>query len=603
MSMKDVRNKVHRNGFDLSFRNSFTAKIGELLPVMCKEVLPGDKFNIDLASMVRTQPVKTAAFTRLKEYYDFYFVPTSLLWDKFDNFIVQTNNYNHARGFTLSPENLLMHPYFTAQELWFVLKYLYARRGDNTSDASSHSFDVCGYSAFDKCCKLLQYLGYGNWSDFFGEGAPFTDSLPDWANVSYNPFPLLGYQKICQDHFRYDAWQTSRPYLFNLDYIFSSGNLRLPLMLSYIPSGSPLFDKFSNNDTIFSLNYCSYRKDLFTGLLPRAQFGDVSVASPLSGKQRFDFTLINPTSSGDLKDGFIASVSSKSYNEINGGYDYNTGLGLSVFALRFAEATQKYREITQSGNLDFKTQLEKHWNVKVSDYQSYMSRWLGGTGSNININEVTNNNLVGDEQAVLAGKGFSTNQKNGVLHFDSKEYGYLYCIYHAEPVLDWDSSGCERHNVKHFASDYAIPEFDNLGMESVPAVLLVNTPIDQYGAFRNPLPKSKTLPIPVSSIGYAPRYYDYKQSLDVVRGSYLTINKDWVSPLSRSKFANITGSVSSTDGAKALLTYSSFLVNPNCVNTIFLTQADGTVDSDVLLNSVFFDIKAVRNLSVSGLPY
>ena len=55
MNLKSLRNKPSRNGFDLSFKRNFTAKAGELLPVMVKEVLPGDVFNIDLSSFTRTQ--------------------------------------------------------------------------------------------------------------------------------------------------------------------------------------------------------------------------------------------------------------------------------------------------------------------------------------------------------------------------------------------------------------------------------------------------------------------------------------------------------------------------------------------------------------------
>ena len=71
MSLKNVRNKVSRNGFDLSRRTCFTSKVGELLPIWWQYVLPGDSFNINLQSFVRTQPVNTASFGRLREYYDF----------------------------------------------------------------------------------------------------------------------------------------------------------------------------------------------------------------------------------------------------------------------------------------------------------------------------------------------------------------------------------------------------------------------------------------------------------------------------------------------------------------------------------------------------
>ena len=71
--MKDVKNHVHRDGFDLSRKNAFTAKLGELLPVMCEDVAPGDKFRITADWFTRTQPVTAPAYTRFSEYYDFCF--------------------------------------------------------------------------------------------------------------------------------------------------------------------------------------------------------------------------------------------------------------------------------------------------------------------------------------------------------------------------------------------------------------------------------------------------------------------------------------------------------------------------------------------------
>lgn len=97
MNLKSIRNKTSRNGFDLSFKKNFTAKVGELLPVMVKEVLPGDVFNIDLSSFTRTQPVNTAAFARMREYYDFFFVPYNLLWNRADTVLTQMyDNPQHA---------------------------------------------------------------------------------------------------------------------------------------------------------------------------------------------------------------------------------------------------------------------------------------------------------------------------------------------------------------------------------------------------------------------------------------------------------------------------------------------------------------------------
>lgn len=82
MSLKQVRNRPSRNGFDLSTKRNFTAKVGEILPVWWKYVCPGDKFDINLSHFCRTVPVNTAAFARLRQYYDFFFVPIETLWNR-----------------------------------------------------------------------------------------------------------------------------------------------------------------------------------------------------------------------------------------------------------------------------------------------------------------------------------------------------------------------------------------------------------------------------------------------------------------------------------------------------------------------------------------
>ena len=66
MSLKSLKNKTSRNGFDLSSKRNFTAKAGELLPARCWEILPGDSWSIDLKSFTRTQPLNTAAFARMR---------------------------------------------------------------------------------------------------------------------------------------------------------------------------------------------------------------------------------------------------------------------------------------------------------------------------------------------------------------------------------------------------------------------------------------------------------------------------------------------------------------------------------------------------------
>ena len=102
MSLKSFQNNVKRNGFDLSYKNAFTAKAGELLPVSVIECIPGDKFKISSKSFTRTQPLNSAAFVRMREYYDVFFVPYRLLWNRYPTFFTNMKDFHHAAGINQS---------------------------------------------------------------------------------------------------------------------------------------------------------------------------------------------------------------------------------------------------------------------------------------------------------------------------------------------------------------------------------------------------------------------------------------------------------------------------------------------------------------------
>lgn len=590
------KNHVHRNGFDLSFRNAFTAKVGELLPVVCQEVIPGDKFKIDISSFTRTQPVQTAAFTRIREYYDFYFVPTSLLWDKFNNYIVQTNNYNHAKSVTESPDNLEQHPWFSMTGIKAYINAL-----------SSSKIDDGGLPAYESTVKLLHYLGYGDWSNLKNCTVSF----------AMNPFPLLAYQKIYNDYYRYSQWRKSSPQNFNLDYIFTTKSVPLSdLAASVTNSSSPLVD------TMFSMRYANYKKDLFMGLLPSAQYGDMAYVPVdirddvkwFEAYYRFSGQGGTGTVSPDyfgMTNGAVSTVRNgdtmNSYDRIRlGKYEGDTGvtnwpLSASVFALRFAEASQKWKEITGSNDMDYRSQIQAHWGVTPSKDSGYKCDWLGGTSSNIVINEVVNTSLDSSDssRATIYGKATGSINDGNLVNFTSDKYGYIIGIYHAVPLLDYANDGVSRTFFKIKADDYAIPEFENLGFESVSSTeFYFRWPSSPNGSSGDIIAEG-IFRKNITGVGYAPRYYEYKTNLDKINGSFLTTMKDWVAPapVVRSIFASGFGTDSN------YLDWQRFVVNPKVVDPIFGYASDGSVDSDQLLIGAYFDIKAVRNLSVHGLPY
>ena len=61
--------------------------MGQLIPVMCDEVVPGDIFKIGSQAVVRFQPLVAPILHEINMYVHYYFVPYRLLWDDWEDFI------------------------------------------------------------------------------------------------------------------------------------------------------------------------------------------------------------------------------------------------------------------------------------------------------------------------------------------------------------------------------------------------------------------------------------------------------------------------------------------------------------------------------------
>lgn len=551
MSLKSLKNKTSRNGFDLSFKKNFTAKAGELLPVMVKEVLPGDSFKINLKSFTRTQPINTAAFARIREYYDFYFVPYDLLWNKANTVLTQMYD-NPQHSVSMNPtDNFVLSgtmPSITASGL---AKYLVS------VNDSGEELNYFGYNRALCSAKLMEYLGYGSFYRY-AKGDQFTwDEHPLLNNLNFNIFGFLAYQKIYSDYYRDSQWERIAPSTFNVDFMDGSGNNSIEPYLD-----GDFSSDIITNYNLFDLRYCNWQKDLFHGLVPHQQYGESAVV------QTSDVESGNPTN-------------------------------FTILALRQAEFLQKWKEITQSGNKDYKDQIEKHWGVSAGDALSEMCTYLGGISSSLDINEVVNSNITGDNAADIAGKG--TGVSNGYINFNAgAKYGVIMCIYHCLPLLDYTADLLESAFTKVNATDYAIPEFDRVGMEAVPFAKMIN-PLKNEGGLNFTAFASLIM-------GYAPRYIDYKTSVDSSIGGFRDTLKNWVISYGNTSICNQLSTLNgpALPGPEPSVTpmnYTFFKVNPNCLNPLFAVAVNSEISTDNFLCSSFFDIKVVRNLDTDGLPY
>lgn len=584
-SLKSLRNKPHRDGFDLSFNNTLTAPLGALLPCMFKDCMPGDKFKINTSWFTRSQPCTAPAYSKFTEYVDFFFVPYHFLWRFFPDFISQTNNNNFADSVnTYQAPNFTQHPYFTATGFnQFLTSLLEEYKVVENTDV----FGISAYNLFGlignipriyDIKRLYEYLGYGRIliTKNNSSSKRFSASLT-YHSPLMNIFPLLAYNKIYSDFYRNSQWEKSIPRNYNVDYQSPYGSsMEIPV------SGMRYKDTANNYlDTLFDLKYCNYNKDMFTGVLPNKQFGSTALATPLVDGQGRPFSIFNlqdSTQGSSIRAqvfGLANSGSNGKIDNVSLGTVVNTS-GVSALAIRQAEFLQKWKEITQSGGTDYVSQMEKHFGVKPNSDIAHRCKYLGGITKNFGADEVVNTNLTANNEPTVMGKCVSVG--NGNIEFSCKEHGIIMGIYHISLLPSYSDFGDELLH-KSMPTDYVIPELDNIGMQPIYKRQLYSASTTQQDRI----------------VGYVPRYTEYKSSVDVIHGAFTDVYKNWVTPTESSFSLLLNHSVDTS--------YASLKVNPLTLNNLFNVRYNGSYATDPFFVNLSFDIKAVRNISRDGLPW
>ena len=146
--------KVGRSKFNLSHTNTLTMKQGLLTPILCKEILPGDRFKLTSEHLLRFQPMLAPIYSNMKCYVHYFFVPNRLCWSHWEKFISQPTSVTSPAPPTIkvSKETL---------------------------------------------------ANYGNLGDYLG-----LPQMPAYAEYEVSALPFAAYQKIWNDYYRNEAIQT-----------------------------------------------------------------------------------------------------------------------------------------------------------------------------------------------------------------------------------------------------------------------------------------------------------------------------------------------------------------------------------------------------------
>lgn len=516
--------------------------------------------------------------------------------------------------------------------------------------ASSSVFSdvfVCDGYRICRAAKLLMSLGYGNFvnviqydtyamaeafiaagnkwdlskfsaSDFVLDFSKFeASSIYNSPNLSL--FPLLAYHKICNDHYRNEKWQPYEPWTCNIDYLLPTSNMNASSFIS-VSTFTTLMT------SIIDLENSNLPLDYFTSVLPRAQYGDES-AVPI-GLNNADATLIVSVPADKTKGvlfgtrsytpndtlqkaneaptpshgSFASSVRASSTGDSIVGFSGKftaADSSLKISALRSATALQKYKEIQNSNDPDFASQVLVHFGIKPK-VDSRTSIFIGGDDKTLSINPQVNTNFLDGGQPDI--KAIGVGDLSAGCKFTASTYGMIIGIYRAVPQLDFSRVGIDRNLFKTDATDFPIPELDSIGMQTQYRCEL-SAPL--VGLCYKISPKSSS----VSSIdmaltyGYAPRYAELKSARDYFEGGFCGAYASWVTGYDESFLRLWRRNLGSQSVANFGSIDDLFKCRPSLLYPIFVNQWSGTVNDDKLLIGSVNTCVAVRPFSQYGLPY
>lgn len=516
------------------------------------------------------------------------------------------------------------------------------------SSSSSYSdVFICDSYRLCRAAKLLMALGYGNFStavqyDIFASSLAYYRSFGSWSasgfpysdyGLQFSVFesksivnspnlsilPLLAYHKICNDHYRNEKWQPFEPWTCNIDYLSPSDNMNAKSFIS-----DSLFSRLQTS--IIDLENSNLPIDYFTSVLPRAQYGSESaVPVNLANKDTYlslfdgsdpsvgalfnsqshtpDDNLqkkdVAPTKYGESWVSPIRSASTGSVLLGLHGKLTSSDPLLKISALRSATALQKYKEIQNSNDPDFASQVLAHFGIKPkTDVRS--SVFIGGDDKTLSINPQVNTNFLDGGQPDI--KAIGVGDLSAGCKFTSSTYGIIIGIYRAVPQLDYSRVGIDRNLFKTDATDFPVPELDSIGMQTQYRCEL-SAPLIGLSAFIHPYLSQSTSLDMSQTYGYAPRFAELKSARDYFEGGFCGSYKTWVTGYDESFLSRWRLNLGSTSLANFGSIDDLFKCRPSLLYPIFVNQWSGTVNDDKLLIGSVNSCVAVRPFSMYGLPY
>lgn len=460
---------------NLSHPHSTSFDMNYMIPILCEEVVPGDRFNFSVEGLLRMAPMLAPVMANIDVKYYWFFVPERILWANQDDW------FAHIMGAS-GDNDLPVDPGWN----WFRL------------DAGS--------------------VPSGSIGNYMGLNAPVGSTTIDVKCA-----PIAGYLKLYDDYFRSEQLQPEllTPLVPGQQTIYASvadfTPMKIGWMHDYFTSalptpqvGLPVLIPLTDG-TAIPVKMRPDANDYTPNLLRATTSGNLETGSN---------SLFTSNGTGGVIAGALKTASNVPLVvDPNGNWIVDDTImnanAATIADLRLSFRMQSYFEQQMRNGSRPNEWLWSMFNVMSSDARLQRAEYLTMSTHKMAISQVlaTANTLVDTaETAVgqMAGHGITY----GGGRKDEKvfeEHGYLYCICTVMPETKY-GQGISRMWTRENYLDYLIPMFSNVNEQEIKRKEILST---------------LTAAQLEETFGYIPRYSEYKFRNGRFSGDFQTDLNYW----------------------------------------------------------------------------
>ena len=511
---------------------------GQLTPIYCKSVCPGERIEYNPSILIQSPAFSTITFGRIQVSQHSFFVPSRLLWKDFQSFIVGGDTgqqtYTHPYAYLADLAGLIGLEYTQHDNLYLV------------SDTIHSKFVNEQHYGRGYFSTLINGMGI---SPYAQPNLTISDA---YVNTKYQQqpidlLPFRAYQKIWWDWYRdsqlYPESQKS-------SFLFTDGGRKEFMLGHESDSTATILARQLLNE--LTVRHVAYDKDYFTTARTQPQSGlpslvpveplSSTVSHSITGELLFDngvgqYIEFNSLADSDGGDVLLDDFSSGTFSQMrpgqgglrligaNGGisldpdstlnFNGNQSLGqFSVESLRLANAAQRFMERSNVIGTRPIAQLLGRFGVAPSAARLDMAELVGGETRNLDIIQVINTARTSEGELADRAAFGKLHYNGGKQTFYAEEHGWFISLVSVVPVIEY-CDGIDRMFTMQTKEDYYIPEYENLGYDAIAnSELFLSLLTGDEGTDVDP----------DDSFGFVPRYSWMKWKRSVLSGDFVRLN-------------------------------------------------------------------------------